>query len=248
MLNIKDLTKKYTKKSTALDSFDMLVQSGDIMGLVGPNGSGKTTLINSLLGVIEPTNGSVNFNNFKLGSEQFYKNIAYVPDELMLPELLTANEYFDFLASVYEISLNRKDLLAEIFQMDSFLDHTIGSYSHGMKKKIQLIAAFMSNVKLIILDEPFRGLDVESIIKLKKIIISFTGGQEKLILLSTHDLLAAEQLCNKISIIYKGKNIANGSVGDILKLSGKTNLEEAFISLTNMEVNEGGYEKVFNSL
>ncbi|MGE7924739.1 ABC transporter ATP-binding protein [Viridibacillus arvi] len=247
MLNIENLSKRYKNSVWGIKDFNLIIKNKEIMGIVGPNGSGKTSLINCLLGIIYPTSGKVELNGFQSKSKEFKKSIAYVPDDLILPEALTGTEYLDFVTSMYEnIDIEKKKMLTELFDMKTALKEPIETYSHGMKKKIQLIAAFMLKSKLIVLDEPFRGLDVEAIIITKKLMNRYIkqGGS---ILLSTHDLTGAERLCNQISIISKGEKVAEGTVSELKENYNSKNLEEVFMKVSMLGSRSEQVEKIISN-
>ncbi|ENQ3105067.1 ABC-2 type transport system ATP-binding protein [Bacillus sp. 491mf] len=247
MLKIHQLSKQYKNSVWGVQNFNLIINNKEIMGIAGPNGSGKTSLINCLLGIISPTSGNVELNGYSSQSKEFKQNIAYVPDDLILPEALTGKEYLDFVTSMYElINSEKTEDLIEIFDMKEALNEPIETYSHGMKKKIQLIAAFMLKSKVIILDEPFRGLDVEAIIMTKKLMERYInkGGS---ILLSTHDLLGAEKLCNRIAIIAKGEKIAEGKVEELKTQHNSSSLEEVFMKVSMLGSRSDHFEKIINN-
>jgi len=246
MLTIQSLSKKYKNSVWGIKDFDLTINNEEIMGIVGPNGSGKTTLINCLLGIITPTNGKVMLNGYPSKSKEFKQAIAYVPDDLILPEPLTGEEYLKFVTAMYEdIDQQKKSHLIELFNMQDALSEPIETYSHGMKKKTQLIAAFMLKSKLVILDEPFRGLDVEAIIITKKLMNRYVkqGGS---ILLSTHDLIGAENLCNRVGIVSKGNKVAEGTVAELKSKHHSANLEEVFMKVALLNSRSEQVEKILH--
>lgn len=247
MLEIHQLSKQYKNSVWGIQDFNLVINSKEIVGIAGPNGSGKTSLINCLLGIISPTSGNVELNGHSSQSKEFKQNIAYVPDDLILPEALTGREYLDFVTSMYElINAEKKEDLIEIFDMKQALNEPIETYSHGMKKKTQLIAAFMLKSKLIILDEPFRGLDVEAIIMTKKLMKRYVD-KDGSILLSTHDLLGAEKLCNRIAIIAKGEKIAEGKIEELKTKHNSNSLEEVFMKVSMLGSRSDHFEKIINN-
>jgi ABC-2 type transport system ATP-binding protein len=246
MLTIQNLSKKYKNSIWGLKDFHLSIKPKEMMGIVGPNGSGKTTLINCLLGIISPTSGEVMLNGFPSKSKAFKQAIAYVPDELILPEPLTGKEYLKFVTAMYEeIDEKKKSDLIELFNMGDALSEPIETYSHGMKKKTQLIAAFMLKSKFVILDEPFRGLDVEAIIITKRLMNKYVeqGGS---ILLSTHDLLGAESLCDRVAIISKGNKVAEGTVSELKTRHQAANLEEVFMKVALQNSRSEQVEKILH--
>lgn len=244
MLNISCLSKKYSNDIWAVKDFDLRLDMSEIICIAGPNGSGKTTIINCILDIIKPNMGEVFFNKHKNTSDTFKSLVAYVPDELLLIEALTGYEYLDFVNAMYSINnVNKLNSLIELYDMKLALKQPIETFSHGMKKKTQLIAAFMLNSKLLILDEPFRGLDVESIIVTKKMLSKYiqSGGK---ILLSTHDLLVAEELCNRIIILSKGHIVAEGKIEELKSKYNCTNLEQVFMEVSILKNRSERIEKI----
>lgn len=222
MIRVSDLNKVYPK-TKALDQVNVSIPYASITGLVGPNGSGKTTLIQCLLEHIE-YDGSIVWKDDDL-------SMFFIPDENILPDLLTGHEYLNFIEHLYKVSNPKlKERLLESYDMVRDKDKMIQSYSYGMKKKIQLIGAFMIAPNILILDEIFRGLDIEAILTTKKELLNYTqeGGS---VLLSSHDILAVEQLSQHIILLVKGKVLAQGSVTSLCSLHNKKTLEEVFIHL-----------------
>ena len=160
---------------------------------------------------------------------EFKQKFAYVPDELLLPDALSAAEYLDFVSSMYHCTSNEKrKQLIELFDMKEALQEPIETYSHGMKKKTQLIAAFMLESEFVIMDEPFRGLDIEAVINTKKLMKRYAATQGS-ILLATHDMLSAEELCDKIAILSKGVKMDEGKVKELKAKYNSDSLEEVFL-------------------
>lgn len=248
MLSIKNLSKKYSNNFWGIQNFDLELKEKELVSIVGPNGSGKTTIINCLLGVVSPTKGTLSLYGQKNNTKKFKEYIAYVPDELLLIESLTGKEYINFVKSMYQ-NVNEEKIkkLVQIYNMEEAMGQIIINYSHGMKKKLQLIAAFMLQGKLIVLDEPFRGLDVESIITTKKMLNKFLK-DGKSILMSTHDLLLADSLSDRIVIISKGRKVVENT-SDILKKEYNCNsLEEVFIKASLDKSRSDKIDEVINNL
>ncbi|SFB08510.1 ABC transporter ATP-binding protein [Clostridium frigidicarnis] len=229
MLSIKNLSKKYSNGFWGIKNFDLHIKEKELIAIVGPNGSGKTTIINCLLGVVSPTKGEISLNGKKNSEKEFKEDITYVPDELLLIDALTGKEYIDFVSSMYK-NINKEKIknLIQIYNMEEAMNEVITNYSHGMKKKLQLIAAFMIGSKLIVLDEPFRGLDVEAMIITKKIFTKLLK-EGKSILLSTHDLLLADNISDRIAIISKGEKVEEDTNSELKKKYNCDTLEEVFI-------------------
>lgn len=248
MLSIKNLSKKYSNNFWGIQNFDLELKEKELVSIVGPNGSGKTTIINCLLGVVSPTKGTLSLYGQKNNTKKFKEYIAYVPDELLLIESLTGKEYINFVKSMYQdVNEEKIKKLVQIYNMEEAMEQIIINYSHGMKKKLQLIAAFMLQGKLIVLDEPFRGLDVESIITTKKMLNKFLK-DGKSILMSTHDLLLADSLSDRIVIISKGRKVVENT-SDILKKEYNCNsLEEVFIKASIDKIRSDKIDEVINNL
>ncbi len=222
MIKISDLSKDYPK-TRALNHVSFVIHKGIINGLVGPNGSGKTTLIHCLLRHLE-FDGDIAW-----GLEE--PRLFFIPDENILPDLLSGKEYLLFIEHLYKRKDNAlKQELLELFEMDEAQNKSISSYSYGMKKKIQLIASFIVNADILILDEIFRGLDMKAISDTKQLLLRYTqkGGT---VLLSSHDILAVEQMCASIVLLVKGNLKAYGSPQDLLESHNKPSLEALFIDL-----------------
>ncbi|KKY02281.1 hypothetical protein VN21_03995 [Paraclostridium benzoelyticum] len=231
MLYVDNLTKTYNNKIVAIKDLSFSLNKNKVLGLVGPNGSGKTTTINLILGTIKSDEGKILYKNHKNDSLEFKQKVGYIPDDLILPESLTGREYIDFILSVYSINKSDKlKKLIKLYNMQDFLDILIKEYSHGMKKKIQIIVAFSLESELIIIDEPFRGLDIESIIITKQLFKSFIKSGS--ILLCSHDLNLIEELADEVIMLYKGNPVAKGT-GHFLKEKFECkNLEEVFMNVS----------------
>ncbi|MBU3092394.1 ABC transporter ATP-binding protein [Clostridium sp. CM028] len=248
MLSIKDLSKKYSNNFWGIQNFDLELKERELVSIVGPNGSGKTTIINCLLGVISPTKGTLSLYGQKNNTKKFKEYIAYVPDELLLIESLTGKEYINFVKSMYQnVNDEKIKKLVQIYNMAEAMEQIIKNYSHGMKKKLQLIAAFMLEGKLMVLDEPFRGLDVESIITTKKMLRKFLK-DGKSILMSTHDLLLADSLSDRIVIISKGRKVAENTSNILKKEYNCNSLEEVFIKASLDKSRSDKIDEVINNL
>jgi ABC-2 type transport system ATP-binding protein len=249
MLEISSLSKMYKKNQWVVKDFNLHINPGEIVAIAGPNGAGKTTIINCVLGILQATKGDIHLlQKYTNQTKYFKQRIAYVPDELLLPEALTGEEYLDFVSSMYEHDQKEKRAaLIEIYDMKKALKEPIDTYSHGMKKKTQLIAAFMLDTLIMILDEPFRGLDVEAIIMTKKLMKKYKESKSS-ILLSTHDLLAAELLCDRVAILSKGKKLADGTIKELKATYHEKNLEEIFLTVSELENRSERFEQIIQNL
>lgn len=233
MLQIKNYSLEYFKGKKVIDDLNLSVREGDIYAFVGRNGVGKTTTIKSIVGINHITEGDIILDKVSILKDPIkYKSmISYVPDNPILYEHLTGIQYLNFIADIYDMTYRERELAikeyANKFELYDELNNLISSYSHGMKQKLVLIAAFMHNPKLYILDEPFVGLDPKASFTLKEI-LKKKAKEGKIIFFSTHVLDVAEKLCNRIAIIKDGKLIVDGDMDRILK--DKT-LEEVFMEL-----------------
>ena len=234
MLEIKDFSFKYSNGKMAVENLNLHVESGDLYAFIGHNGAGKTTTIKSIVGILKYEKGSIFVDGKSVLDSplETKSKISYLPDNPDLYDSLTGIQYLNFLADIYKISKNdRKELIvqyAKEFDMLDNLNNYISSYSHGMKQKLALIGAFIHKPKLLILDEPFVGLDPKASFIVKKMMREFCE-QGGAIFFSTHILEVAQKLCNKMAIIKSGKLIKEGLMEEITKDSS---LEEVFLELT----------------
>lgn len=247
MLIIDKVSKKFENGYWGLREVSLTLNEGEILCLAGPNGAGKTTLINTIFRTIKITEGRISYNGKDNNSLFFKKKVICVPDETLLLELLTGEEYVEFVRKIYGASEERCRKLISLFGMNNFIKNTINTYSHGMKKKIQYIVAFMNDAKVIVMDEPYRGLDVESVMILEKLIEKFTkkGGS---ILIASHDLHMAENLCDKMIILSKGQISDMNSVEELKKKYGTRDIEKVFLKSSMMEENYGHIKKIIDDL
>lgn len=234
MLELKNYSFEYVKGKRVINKINLYVKEGDIFAFVGRNGAGKSTTIKSIVGINHITEGSILLDGVSLLKKplEYKKNIAYIPDSPILYEYLTGIQYLNFIADMYEISEKQREeeieKYAKRFELYNELGDLISSYSHGMKQKLVLIAAFMHNPKLYVLDEPFVGLDPKASHTLKEI-LKEKAQDNKIIFFSTHVLDVAEKLCNKIAIIKDGKLIVDGMMKNVIE---DKSLEEIFMELT----------------
>ena len=235
MLEIKNVSKTYNNKTKANDNISLVIETGDIYGFIGHNGAGKTTLLKAISGIINFDEGDILINQKSIKNEpmEAKKQIAYIPDNPDIYESLTGIQYLDFIADVFLVDLNERKILidkyAEMFEMTDVLNNPLSSYSHGMKQKVVIMGALIHNPKIILLDEPFVGLDPKASYLLKEVFKELcTKGA--LIFFSTHVLEVAEKLCNKVAIIKQGKIVSSGSTESVIK---DNSLEEIFLELLN---------------
>ena len=233
MLELKQYSLEYNKGKKVIDKLTLYVKEGDIYAFVGRNGAGKTSTIKSIVGINHITEGDILLDGVSVLKDPiFYKHkIAYVPDNPILYEHLTGIQYLHFIADMYDLTEKKRDLMIETyakeFELYDALDDIIESYSHGMKQKLVLIAAFIHDPKLFVLDEPFVGLDPKASFTLKKL-LKEKAKQGKIIFFSTHVLDVAEKLCNKIAIINEGKLVVDGDMKRVIK---EQSLEDIFMEL-----------------
>ena len=236
MIEIKNL-HKYYGKNEVLKGVNLVINDGDIYAFVGSNGAGKTTTIKSMLGILPFETGDVLYDGKSIKEEPLLikENLAYIPDNPDIYEHLTGLEYLNFIADMYETDAKTKNenikKYSKLLEIDKKLNDKIGSYSHGMRQKIVIIAALVHNPKVIIMDEPFVGLDPLSTHTLKDLMKELTK-EGKIIFFSTHVLDVAEKLCNKIAIIKDGKILTEGTMKEVTKNSS---LEDIFLELVSHE-------------
>lgn len=232
MLELRHLTKIYKKASVkAVDDINLTIEDGDIYGFIGPNGAGKSTTIKCIVG-IHDYEGDILFDGVSVRDNELEckKKTAYVPDNPDLYEHLTGIGYIDFVCNIYGVGEEKNDLIhkyATMFEIEDKLADPIKTYSHGMKQKIALIAALVHHPKLLILDEPFVGLDPKASHDLKEVMKELCK-EGAMIFFSSHVLEVVEKLCNKIAIIKNGKIVVCGNTEEV---KGDSSLEEIFLEL-----------------
>lgn len=235
ILEIKHFSKTYSGDTKAADDISITVMPGDIYGFIGHNGAGKSTTIRAVVGVLDFTEGEIYIDGHSVKSDSMdcKRVTAYIPDNPDLYENLTGIQYLNFVADIFEItSKDREERIkkyADMFEITDALGDQIASYSHGMKQKVAIISALIHEPKLLVLDEPFVGLDPKASFVLKEIMHEMCQNGAA-VFFSTHVLDVAEKLCNKVAIIKKGKLIANGTMEELTK--GES-LEEVFLEVVN---------------
>jgi ABC-2 type transport system ATP-binding protein len=235
MLKVQNYSKSYGGETKAADNVTLDVESGDIYGFIGHNGAGKSTTIRAIVGVLDFKEGDIYIDGHSVKDEplECKKITAYIPDNPDLYENLTGIQYLNFVADVFEISAAEREerirKYADMFEITEALGDLISSYSHGMKQKVAIISALIHDPKLLVLDEPFVGLDPKATFTLKEIMHEMCD-RGTAIFFSTHVLDVAEKLCNKVAIIKKGKIIASGTMEE---LTEGQSLEEAFLEADN---------------
>ena len=232
MLNISHLTKTYGEKK-AVDDLSLHIAPGEIYGFIGHNGAGKTTTLKSVAGILQFDQGEITIGGVSVKKDPIAckRQIAYIPDNPDLYEFMTGTQYLNFVADIFgvdaETRRTRIETYASMFEMTDALAQPIASYSHGMKQKLAIISAWLHTPKLIIMDEPFVGLDPKASHLLKGMMreVCDRGGA---IFFSTHVLEVAEKLCDKVAIIKGGKLIRSGTMEEV---KGDDSLEEVFLEL-----------------
>ena len=232
MIEIKNVTKKYGDK-LALDNVSFNVNDGDIFAFIGHNGAGKTTLIKSIVGIHDFDSGDILIDGMSIKDKQIEckKLMAFVPDNPETYEHMKAIDYINFICDMYEVDTETRTKnikkYAKLLDMDDKLNDTIDSFSHGMKQKIVLISALAHDPKILIMDEPFVGLDPKAVFDIKEILNEMVK-ENKIVFYSTHILDVAEKLCSRVAIIKNGKLIKSGSMKEI---KGDKSLENVFMEL-----------------
>lgn len=233
MLKIENFSKSYKGSKKAVDNVSIQVNAGELYGFIGHNGAGKTTTIKSVVGINEFEEGEilVDGKSIKKNPIECKKIMAYIPDNPDLYESLTGIQYLNFVADIYGVSKDERELLikkyADEFEITKYLGDLISAYSHGMKQKLAIISALIHKPKLLVLDEPFVGLDPKAAHKLK-LIMKEICNEGSSIFFSSHVLEVVEKLCDKIAIIKDGKIVAQGTVDEV---KGNGSLEEMFMEL-----------------
>lgn len=237
MLTINNYSKAYNKDHFAVSGLSLNVDSGDLFAFIGHNGAGKSTTIKSIVGILPFDDGDILIDGISIKKDPIAckKMIAYIPDNPDIYDSLTGIQYLNFIADIFKVDKTTRktiiDKYASEFELTNDLNNLISSYSHGMKQKLVIISALVHSPKLLILDEPFVGLDPKATYLVKKAMVEFceNGGA---IFFSTHVLEVAEKLCNKIAIIKNGKLLITGKMEEVIKDS---TLEDVFMELTNNE-------------
>lgn len=232
MLKIEHLTKTYGDKK-AVDDLSLHIAPGEIYGFIGHNGAGKTTTLKSIAGILRFDEGEITIDGTSIKNEPLTckKKLAYIPDNPDLYEFMTGIRYLNFICDIFDVSAeNRQQRIhkyADLFELTNDLAQPIASYSHGMKQKLAIISAWVHEPRLIIMDEPFVGLDPKASHLLKSMMREMceNGGA---IFFSTHVLEVAEKLCDRVAIIKSGKLIRSGTMEEV---KGDDSLEEVFLEL-----------------
>ncbi len=233
MLDIVNFTKTYKGGKKAVDRLNLHVEAGDIYGFIGHNGAGKTTTIRAVVGVLDFEEGDILIDGISVKKDPLAckKILAYIPDNPDIYEYMTGIQYLNFIGDIFNIPKQTREALiqkyADAFEITSALGDLISSYSHGMKQKLTVISALIHSPKLLVLDEPFVGLDPKAAHTLKTIMGELCA-QGSAIFFSSHVLDTVEKLCNKIAIIKGGRLVISG---DTQEVKGNSSLEDVFMEL-----------------
>ncbi|RLA91606.1 MAG: ABC transporter ATP-binding protein [Deltaproteobacteria bacterium] len=239
MIKTENLTKRFGN-ITAVDSLNIEVIKGEIFGFLGPNGAGKTTTIKMLAGIIPPTSGTAYIGGYDIIKEPIKakKLVGFIPDQPFLYEKLTGYEFLRFIGYLYNIDGKKLEtnieLYLELFQLKDWATELIENFSHGMKQRLVMSAAFLHEPEIIIVDEPMVGLDPKGIQLVKDIFRK----KEVTIFMSTHTLPIAEEICDRIAIINEGKLVAIGTMDNLREMikEGEKRLEPLFLKITEKEI------------
>lgn len=232
MIEIRNVTKKYGEKK-ALNDVSFTVESGEIFAFIGHNGAGKTTLIKAMVGIHDFDEGEILIDGKSIKTDpiECKKKMAYIPDNPELYENMKAIDYINFICDMYEVPVQKREKVvskyAKLFEIEDALLNPINSFSHGMKQKVALISALAHEPKVLIMDEPFVGLDPKAIYDMKEVMRDLVehGGT---VFFSTHILDMAEKLCTRVAIVKKGEII---KVGSMKSVKGDKSLEKVFLEL-----------------
>ena len=233
MIEIKNVSKTYNGKKKALKDVSFTVNNGEIFAFIGHNGAGKTTMIKSLIGILDFEEGEILINKKSIKDDPIAckKEMAYVPDNPDLYENMKAIDFINFVCDMYEVPQTERtkkiEKYAKMFEMQDKLNDDISSFSHGMKQKIALIAALAHNPEVLIMDEPFVGLDPKAVYDMKEVMHEMAK-KKKTIFFSTHILDVAEKLCDRVAIIKNGQIVKCGTMKEI---KGDESLEQVFLEL-----------------
>ncbi|MFD1706974.1 ABC transporter ATP-binding protein [Siminovitchia sediminis] len=238
MLHVQEISKSYHGE-VAVNGISFQLKRGVIYGILGPNGAGKTTLLSMIAGLLKPDQGSIQLGNLNSHSPEYKKKVGFVSDAVSIYDYLTGREYIKFTASLRDVPKKIQDIeierLARVFRMEHKLDQFIKTYSKGMRQKTALISSLVHQPELLILDEPFSGLDPNALKEMKDYLTDYiTKGNS--IIFSTHILEIAEKLCKELMIIHSGKKMAEGNIDQLkndLQLDHSTDLESIFYQMTS---------------
>jgi ABC-2 type transport system ATP-binding protein len=238
MIATKGLTKRYGDL-VAVNQIDLQVRPGEIFGFLGPNGAGKTTTIKLLVGMLQPTAGEIRIGGIDLLSDPVAAKaiIGYIPDRPYLYDKLTAMEFLRFVGGLYAVPADEIERfgaeLLNLFELHDWADQLVENYSHGMKQRLIMCAAFLHRPKVLIVDEPMVGLDPKGARMVKRLFRGYADNGHT-VFMSTHTLEVAEEVCDRIAIIHLGRIIAEGTIAELRQMSREQGdrLESIFLELT----------------
>ncbi|MCA9541582.1 MAG: ABC transporter ATP-binding protein [Myxococcales bacterium] len=242
MLRVEDVTKKYGD-FTAVANLNLALDAGRILGFLGPNGAGKTTTMKMVCGLIAPTGGCITIDGHDITRAPLAAKavLGYVPDRPYLHERLTALEYLYFVAGLYRLprdeTLVRANALLDLFGLTEKRTHLIESFSHGMKQRLVMASVLLHRPKLLVVDEPMVGLDPRGARLLKDVLRREARENGLAVMLSTHTLEVADEVCDTVAVIHRGRLVAQGSGTELRERAGAASarLEEVFLQLTEEE-------------
>ena len=235
MLKIQNFSKTYKNGKRAVDNLTLKIRPGDIYGFIGHNGAGKTTTLRAVAGALDFEAGDILIDGLSIKADPLAckRMMAYIPDNPELYENLTGIQYIKFIGDIYGVAKSDRQTgilkFSDAFELTPNLGDLISSYSHGMKQKLTVISALIHKPRLLLLDEPFVGLDPKAAFTLKQFIAELCA-EGSAVFFSTHVLDTAEKLCNRIAIIKEGRLVAEG---DMETVKGDTSLEHVFLELTD---------------
>ena len=240
MIRLENVEKRYGKFQ-ALHPLSLHIKAGEVFGFLGPNGAGKTTTIRTLAGVLTPTAGRVFIQDVDIVANpvESKKNVGYIPDRPYLYEKLTAREFLQFVGGIYQLDPaetkeNGEQLLEENGLLDR-ADELIEAYSHGMKQRLTLCSALLHHPAVLIVDEPMVGLDPHGAKKIKEKFRAIAD-EGRTVFLSTHSLDVAQEVCDRVGILFKGRLVALDTVSELMERKASNDLEEVFLKITQEEI------------
>jgi ABC-2 type transport system ATP-binding protein len=242
MIRARGLTKRYGSFA-AVDGIDFDVSSGEVFGFLGPNGAGKTTTMQMIAGLILPTSGSIAIDGHDLASEPLAAKelTSFIPDRPYLYEKLTGFEFLVFVGGLYRIprgrTADRATALLDRFGLTDWADALVESYSHGMKQRLVFAAAMLPDPRLLVVDEPMVGLDPRGARLVKDVFRELCEDRQLAVFLSTHTMTVAEEVCDRIAIIHRGRIAASGTMAELQREADRpgSRLEEIFLTITGEE-------------
>ncbi|MEC7984464.1 MAG: ABC transporter ATP-binding protein [Myxococcota bacterium] len=240
MIRLEKVEKRYGKFQ-ALHPLSLNIEAGEVFGFLGPNGAGKTTTIRTLAGVLTPTAGNVFIKDVDIVKNpvQSKRNVGYIPDRPYLYEKLTAREFLQFVGGIYKLDPKETqrsgDRLLEENGLSDRADELIEAYSHGMKQRLTLCSALLHQPDVLIVDEPMVGLDPHGAKKIKEK-FRLLAEEGKTVFLSTHSLDVAQEVCDRVGILFKGRLVALDTVDELLQGKASQDLEEVFLKITQEEI------------